>query len=452
MAQHTRPMRLGSWFQRYFQVVGIVLLTGCNLLLASTVFAQQVFPRQQTKEQIKAQIKQLKAESRVLGSMIDADGKKIYINSDTAMRRLTDASLGPIFGREEDYSALADKINAATMACQDGALTSFCGPQLKSIYDDARKLLERPVFLLTGEELLVPDPTAVLNDPQKAIGDLKQLVSQVKEESSKVIGDLRAGAEAGSLVDELMDDQHFLLLQKNRIDTQIDSLSKKLQTSNEGEGDTGNSQSAADEQGNGTARIDPDVHFVDPNAPPGNFNALDPNGTYTHFDLQNGVDQNNGQGLSADAEVQISSELVDDQAPYASNLEGTTIVDSGPLVRPIAPVAAPSGGFWQNLLQIGIVALQAYNAYEASQPHATTARGQQAKSAAGAAAKQPKPCTSPEQCAALRLVQQTCSLRNDCSRWGGPPPPPPPNSGQGCGVQCTTSGPLMCWGNPCFPH
>ena len=155
-----------------------------------------------------------------------------------------------------------------------------------------------------------------------------------------------------------------------------------------------------------------------------------------------------GQDLNADDEVQISSELVDNQTSPAMSFSGDVVVDDGPLMRPQAPASPSSGGFWnwQNMLQIGIAALQAYSLYEANQTHAPAAtrsgRKQQAQSSAG---KQQRSCSSPEECAAFNLARQTCSLRNDCSQWGGPPPLP--NPGQGCSIQCTTSGPFMCWGN-----
>jgi hypothetical protein len=434
---------------RPFRLSCTLLVLGLALATLATSANAQPGPPQQTKEQIKAQIKQLQAESRVLGLMIDADGKNIYINSDTAMRRLTDASLGPIFGREEDYSALADKVNAAAMACQEGMLTSFCGPQLKGVYDDARKLLERPVFLLTGEVLLLPDPAEVLDDPQKAIGDLKQLVSQVMDESGKVISDLKAGGEAGSLVGELMNDQESLLQQKFRIDTQIDSLFQTLGTTNGGADDTGNSQRAVDGQGRDIS----DLNGVGPE----NLGALNsPNGILIDSQLvsdssapSNGIaidtqflsNSPNEQGVYADGAVQISSELVDDQPST-----GASAVDGSPLTQP-ATASPTSGGFWQNLAQIGLFALQGYQAYNAAAHPAFAPASAQKRTTQSSAAK-PKPwCTGPpEQCAAMQLAKDLCLINKDCSKYpwlaNVPPPPPPPPSapGQGCNIQWVMDG------------
>lgn len=179
----------------------------------------------------------------------------------------------------------------------------------------------------------------------------------------------------------------------------------------------------------------------------GQFVPLNPQGT---------IEQNNNLDLNSDAEFQISSELVDNQPVSTLSSSGTSIVDSGPLIRPVEVVSAPSsGGFWQNLgtaLQFANLALQTYQATRPThQPTAPASAGkQQVQPSAG---RRHYSCSSPEECAALRLVQQTCSLRNDCSKWSGlnlPPQPalPPSNPGQGCSIQCGMVGnSFECVGN-----
>src|ERR1035441_9618003 len=88
-----------------------------------------------------------------------------------------------------------------------------------------------------------------------------------------------------------------------------------------------------DLSGNTTSlNVGPDVHFVDPNAPPGNFNALDPHGEYTHKEpgsapiLLNVPTPFNSPGpvdsgaLNSSNGTVIESLLVSDSSPPANGI------------------------------------------------------------------------------------------------------------------------------------
>lgn len=182
-------------------------------------------------------------------------------------------------------------------------------------------------------------------------------------------------------------------------------------------------------------------------ATPGISGAQNLNGDYNQVNPQGTVGQPGSDELNADAEVQISSELVDNQPPSEMSPSGTSIVDSGPLIRPQASASPSSGGFrnWQTWVQIGLAALQAYQVYEAAQSHTSAAPRSGRKQQVQSLATQHRSCSNPEECAARQLAWQTCSIRNDCSSFGGPPPT---NPGQGCSIQCGLVGnTFMCWGN-----
>jgi hypothetical protein len=172
-------------------------------------------------------------------------------------------------------------------------------------------------------------------------------------------------------------------------------------------------------------------------APP----MIDPAGTITTMTGQV-VDPS-----TPDSEVQISSEVVDNEPPLAVSFSGSSIVDDGPLIRP-QPAASPSsGGFWnlQNLLQIGAAALQGYQIWSAAHSNPAPAVQSAQKGKGQSPTGQQKPwCTGPsELCAAEQLVRATCSIRNDCSKWAWVPLPPPsaaPTPSQGCSIQCMTVG------------
>jgi hypothetical protein len=98
-----------------------------------------------------------------------------------------------------------------------------------------------------------------------------------------------------------------------------------------------------------------------PGIPAGYPKAADTNGNYTSFSPQNGIDISSSQDANADGDLQISSELADDQPSSAASFQG--LGASGPLVNTLASANNSSGGFWQNALQITYFVLEVYQGW-----------------------------------------------------------------------------------------
>jgi len=179
-------------------------------------------------------------------------------------------------------------------------------------------------------------------------------------------------------------------------------------------------------------------------------NAADTNSNYTSFTPQNGIDISSSQDSNADGDLQISSELVDDQPPSTASSQGQGVPSL------LAPPDGSSGGSWhswQNLAQIGLDGLKIYSAwYNATHSTLVPAASPAQKRGAHLPPGKKPWCTGPpELCAVIQFNAATCSIRNDCSKYVGVPlpPPPPPNSPPACSLQWLPNG--MVIGDPTAP-